>query len=134
MTTYEWYMRLHKPAWAPPIWLFGTMWTPLYIIIAVTYGTIFYKVFTKELPGIVAVPFALNLLFNLIFTPIQLGLKNNWLASLDIFFLVGSLIWAIWLIWHTSPELRWITYANIPYLLWGSFATALQLSITYLNR
>ncbi|MFC1490347.1 TspO/MBR family protein [Candidatus Latescibacterota bacterium] len=134
MTTYDWYSQLIKPIWSPPSWLFGPVWTVLYAIIMVTYGTVFYKAFTKQIPWIVALPFALNLLFNFAFTPIQFGLKNNLLASLDILLVVGTLIWALYAVWHTVPKLHWIVYTNIPYLLWGSFATCLQLTITYLNR
>ena len=131
MSTYTWYQTLIKPTWAPPSWVFGPVWTVLYAIIAVSFGTVFYKAFTKQIPWIVALPFALNLLFNFAFTPIQFGLKNNLLASLDILLVLGTLIWALFAIW---PHLRWVVYANIPYLLWVSFATVLQLTITFLNR
>jgi tryptophan-rich sensory protein len=94
---------------------------------------VFYKAFTKQIPWIVALPFALNLFFNLIFTPIQFGLKNNLLASIDILLVVGTLIWALYAVWHVTPSLRWIVYANIPYLAWGTFATCLQLTVTYQN-
>lgn len=134
MNTYNWYSQLIKPNWAPPSWVFGPVWTVLYIIIAYSFSTIFYKVFTKEIPWIIALPFALNLLFNFIFTPIQFGLKNNLLAAVDILLVVGTLLWAFYAIWNFSPELRWVVYVNIPYLLWGAFATCLQLTITYLNR
>lgn len=134
METYTSYSELVKPSWAPPSWLFGPVWTVLYLIIAITFGTVFYKTFTKEIPLIVALPFALNLVFNFAFTPIQFGLKNNLLASIDILLVVGTLVLAFYAIWHAKPELRWIVYANIPYLLWGLFATCLQLTITYLNK
>ncbi|MDQ5902179.1 MAG: translocator protein [Patescibacteria group bacterium] len=134
MNTSDWYSQLIKPTWAPPSWLFGPVWTALYAIIAVSFGTVFYKALTKQIPWIVALPFALNLFFNFIFTPIQFGLKNNLLASLDILLVIGTLIWAFYSLWHTVPELRWVVYVNIPYLLWGIFATGLQLIITYLNR
>ena len=134
MATYNWYSTLIKPSWSPPAWLFGPVWTILYAIIAVSFGTVFYKAFTKQIPWIVALPFALNLLFNFVFTTIQFGLKNNLLASLDILLVVGTLIWTLYAVWHNVPELRWVVYVNIPYLLWGTFATALQLTITYLNR
>lgn len=109
------------------------MWSVLYAIIAVTYGTVFYKAFAGKLSWMVALPFALNLIFNLAFTPIQFGLKNNLLATLDILLVVGTLIWAFVAVWRASPDLRWVVYANIPYLLWGTFATVLQITITYLN-
>ena len=134
MNTYNWYSQLIKPNWAPPSWLFGPVWMVLYTVIAVTFGTVFYKTITHKLSWIVALPFALNLVFNLAFTPLQFGLKNNLLASIDILLVLGTLIWALWSLWHASPNLRWAVYANIPYLLWVSFATILQLTITYLNK
>ena len=134
MSTYTWYQTLIKPSWAPPSWLFGPVWTVLYAIIAVTFGTVFYRAFTNKIPWIVALPFALNLLFNFAFTPIQFGLKDNLLASFDILLVVGTLIWALYAVWNGVPKLRWVVYVNIPYLLWGTFATCLQLTITYLNK
>lgn len=134
MNTYNWYSTLIKPTWSPPAWLFGPVWSVLYVIIALSFGTVFYKAFTKQIPWVVALPFALNLLFNFFFTPLQFGLKNNLLASLDILLVLVTLIWALYAIWHVSPSLRWVAYVNIPYLLWVTFATCLQLTITYLNR
>lgn len=131
MNTYTWYQTLIKPSWAPPAWLFGPVWTVLYAIIAFSFGTVLYKAFSGKIPWIVSVPFVLNLVFNFSFTPIQFGLKNNLLASIDILLVLLSLIWALFAVW---PHLRWVVYANIPYLLWVSFATVLQLTITYINR
>lgn len=131
--TFNWYSQLIKPFWAPPNWLFGPVWTVLYVIIAVSFGAVFYNVFAKRIPRKIAIPFALNLIFNFAFTPIQFGLKNNLLASIDILLVVGTLIWALYGIWYYAPKLRWVVYVNIPYLLWGIFATCLQLTITYLN-
>lgn len=128
------YTQLIKPSWAPPSWVFGPVWTVLYAIIAISFGTIFYKAFTKEIPWIVALPFALNLVCNFAFAPIQFRLVNNFLASIDILLVVGTLVWALYAVWHNAPDLRWVVYANIPYLLWGAFATSVQLTITYLNK
>lgn len=125
-----WYLELVKPAWAPPAWLFGPVWSVLYVGIAISFGTVFYKVWTNELPAMVALPFVLNLLFNFLFTPIQFGLKNNALASLDIILILLTLVWAMWVIF---PYIKWVAYIQIPYLLWVLFATVLQLTITYLN-
>lgn len=128
--TYTWYQTLIKPSWAPPSWLFGPVWTFLYAIIAITFGSVFFKAFTGKLPWLVALPFALNLIFNFAFTPLQFGLQNNILAAIDVLLVLGTLIWALIAVW---PHMRWVTYANIPYLAWVMFATVLQLTITYLN-
>lgn len=134
MSAYNWYSQLIKPTWAPPSWLFGPVWTILYAIIAISFGTVFFRVFTGKLAWIIALPFVLNLVFNFAFTTIQFGFKNNLLASIDILLVLGTLIWALIALWHASPDLHWVIYANIPYLLWVSFATVLQLTITFLNR
>ena len=128
------YVQLIKPSWAPPSWLFGPVWTILYAIIVVSFGVVFHRALTKQISWIVALPLALNLFFNFIFTPIQFGLKNNLLASIDILLVLGTLIYGLLVLWHALPDLRWAVYANIPYLLWVSFATVLQLTITYLNK
>ena len=129
--TKEWYATLIKPEWAPPSWLFGPVWTVLYIIIILSFGAVFYEFFKSRISFWVLLPFLLNIIFNLIFTPLQFGLKNNYLASLDILLILGTLIWALIAIF---PHLRWVSFVNIPYLLWVMFATVLQLTITYLNR
>ncbi|HLD64385.1 MAG TPA: TspO/MBR family protein [Candidatus Peribacteraceae bacterium] len=130
MDAYSWYATLIKPAWAPPTWLFSPVWTVLYAIIAVTFGYVFYKAFTKQLPWMVALPFALNIVFNVAFTPLQFDLQNNLLAALDILLVLGTLIRMLVAIW---PFYRWVAIANVPYLLWVSFATVLQFTVTYLN-
>jgi tryptophan-rich sensory protein len=130
MDTYTWYSQLIKPSWAPPSFLFGPVWTVLYIGIAISFGSVFVMAGQKKIVWIVALPFALNLLFNFAFTPLQFGLRSNVLASIDILLVLITLIWAMRSIFPFAP---WITYAQIPYLLWVTFATCLQLTITYLN-
>ncbi|MCX6785780.1 MAG: tryptophan-rich sensory protein [Candidatus Komeilibacteria bacterium] len=131
MQNYSWYQQLTKPAWVPPAYLFGPVWTILYILIAISFGKVFIMAWQKQLALMVALPFILNLLFNFAFTPIQFGLKNNYLAAVDILLVLGTLVWAMLAVW---PHAKWIVYLNIPYLLWVSFATVLQLTVTYLNR
>ena len=129
--TYNWYAQLIKPNWAPPSWLFGPVWSVLYAIIGFTFGVVFYKAFIGKIPRIVILPFLLNLIFNFAFTPLQFGLKNNFLAAIDIILVLITLIWAMIIIW---PHAKWIAIANFPYLLWVCFATILQFTVTYLNR
>lgn len=125
------YSELIKPSWAPPTWLFGTVWSILYPIIFISFGYVLYQLAKGRIGWGIALPFLLSLVFNFAFTYIQFRLKNNVLASADILLTVVTLIWAMVAIF---PEYPAITYVNIPYLLWGSFATILQITITYLNR
>jgi tryptophan-rich sensory protein len=131
MNNYNWYSQLIKPAWSPPAWLFGPVWTLLYVLIAISFGRVFWLTWQGKIAFMVTLPFLLNLIFNLSFTSIQFGLKNNLLASADILLVLGTLVWAMVAIW---PHARWIAYMQIPYLLWVLFATILQLTISYLNR
>lgn len=129
--TFQWYTSLVKPFWAPPAYLFGPVWTVLYILIAISFGFVFRLAWRKKSYRKLVLPFSLNLVFNFLFTPIQFGLRNNWLALLDILFVLITLIWAMRVIYKKQP---FIAYAQIPYLLWVSFATILQVTITFLNR
>ena len=126
-----WYGQLAKPFFAPPAAVFAPVWTLLYIVIAVSFGFVLLQALKRRLPVGVLWPFALNLLFNAAYTPIQFGLRNNLLASVDILLVLGTLVLAMHAIWHRA---RWVALSNVPYLLWVGFATVLQLSITWLNR
>jgi tryptophan-rich sensory protein len=83
-----------------------------------------------KVPWIVALPFAINLVANLIFTLIQFGMRNLPLASEDILVVLGTIIWMIVVVW---PHYRWVALAQVPYLIWVATATVLQLSITAMN-
>lgn len=130
METYTWYQTLAKPSWAPPAEVFGPVWTALYILIAVSFGVVLYEVLNKKWKSKTFLPFGLNLLFNFAFTPIQFGLRNNLLAALDVLLVLGTLLWAMKVIY---PKHKCLAYIQVPYLLWVSFATILQLTITALN-
>ena len=126
-TQYDTYI---KPWFSPPAWLFGPVWTVLYLIIAISFGYVFVKVWQGQIPKLVALPFMLNLVANVSFTPVQFGLNSLPLASVVILLVLGTLVWAMWAVWPYAP---YVTYAQVPYLLWVLFATVLQLSVTYLN-
>lgn len=126
-----WYAGLVKPAFAPPAWVFAPVWTVLYVVIAVSFGYVLYLAVKRRIPPRVLLPFALNLVFNFAFSPLQFGLKNNLLALVDVLLLLATLLWALKAI---RPHARWVALANIPYLVWVAFATVLQLSITWMNR
>lgn len=123
----KWYAQLIKPDWAPPTWIFGPVWTVLYIIIAITFGYAVWLFIKRKIGFVILLPFIFNLIFNFAFTPVQFGLKNNVLAMIDILLTLGTLIWLMIVIY---PRAKWVVLANIPYLAWVSFATVLQITIT----
>lgn len=130
MNEINWYSNIIRPSWAPPAWLFGPVWSVLYTLIAISFGKAFLMFIKKEIRFKTLLPFILNLIFNFAFSPIQFGLQNNLLAAIDILLVLGTLIWLMIAIY---PYKKWITYIQIPYLIWVSFATVLQITVTVLN-
>lgn len=130
MTFIEWYNTLAKPTWTPAPATIGLIWRILYPIILVSFGFVFVQAVRKKLPWHVALPFAVNLAANLIFTPIQFGLRNLPLASADILLVWASILWCVAAVWQ---HYRWVAVAQVPYFVWVSLATVLQLSIMWMN-
>jgi translocator protein len=130
MNWLDWYNSLAKPSWTPAPESIGLIWQILYPIIIVSFGFVFVQAFRGKVTWMVALPFAINLVANLIFTPIQFGLRNLPLASVDILIVWGTIIWMSIGIWR---HYRWVAVAQVPYFIWVSLATVLQLSITALN-
>ena len=130
MNTSNWYSSLNKPSWAPQEWVFGTVWSILYPIIIAVNVYIFVMYIRGKIGLHIALPFWLNLFFNVIFTPLQFGLRNNTLAAIDIYLLLATIAWAIIAIWPVS---KITAIAFIPYLIWVAIATALQTYIALHN-
>ena len=126
-----WYESLAKPSWTPDPATISLVWQTLYPIILVTFAFVFVQAARKKIGWRVALPFAINLVANLVFTPIQFGLRNLTLAALDIMVVWATILWMIAAVWK---HYRWVAVAQVPYLIWVSIATVLQLSITWMNR
>ena len=126
----EWYDNLAKPSWTPSPSTIGLIWTILYPIIFISFGFVFVKAFQGKVTRIVAVPFVINLVANLLFMPIFAGMRNVPLAAVDIVIVWTTIIWCVVAIWS---HVKWIAVAQGPYFVWVSIATVLQLSITAMN-
>jgi benzodiazapine receptor len=130
MSWMAWYNSLIKPTWTPSPQTIGTVWQLLYPVIAISFGYVFFLAYRRKIPPSAALPFALNLIGNLSFTPIQFGLRNLPLATINILIVLASIVWCIIGIWKHS---RWVALAQLPYLTWVSIATYLQIYITLMN-
>ena len=132
-STQEWYKELVKPDWAPDPSLFGKVWGVLYIMIAAAFIYTTFKVYgvPSNWPKYIFYIFLFNIFVNLIFTPIQFGLRNLPLATLDIFLILIS---CFALMYYIFPYSKILFLSLAPYTIWVSIATVLQSSITYLNR
>ena len=111
MTWMEWYNSLAKPSWTPAPATIGLIWQILYPIILVTFGFVFVQTIRRKIPWTVALPFAINLVANLIFTPIQFGMRNLPLAAVDILVVWTTILWMAVAIWR---HYRWVAVAQGP--------------------
>lgn len=127
----DWYDALAKPSWTPAPATIGLIWSILYPVILVTFGWVFLRAASGRLPWTVALPFAVNLAANLLFTPIQFRLRNLPLAAADILLVLATIPWMMAAVWRHHP---WVALAQLPYLAWVAIATVLQLAITAWNR
>lgn len=118
-----WYATLDKPVFSPPNWVFGPVWTILYLLMGISLYLVWQK---KKVPAVFWVQLALNALWSVIF----FGLKNPVLAMLDI-----AVLWvAIYLTIKSFYSISKIAaYLLLPYLIWVTFASILNLSIVILN-
>jgi tryptophan-rich sensory protein len=91
---------------------------------------VFVQAIRRKVPWKVALPFAINLFANLNFTPIQFGMRNLPLASADILVVWVTIIWMMGAVWR---HYRWVAVTQVPYLIWVSLATVLQMSIMAMN-
>ena len=130
MTWIDWYNSLAKPSWTPAPSTISLIWMILYPIILISFGFVFVQAFRKKLPWTVAVPFAVNLVANLLFMPIFAGLRSVPLAAADIVIVWTTIIWCVVAVW---PHHKWVAVVQGPYFVWVSIATVLQLSITAMN-
>lgn len=125
-----WYDSLIKPEWTPDGSTISVIWLSLYPIIVISFLFVVWKAWKKEIPVSLLSVFIINLIANILFSPIQFGLQNLWLATFDILIVLGTIIAEISLSW---PRYRWLALAQLPYLAWVSTATVLQVSILMMN-
>ncbi len=127
----NWYASLEKPFFSPPAWIFGPVWTVLYILIGIAFIKTIQLLRQNKLNVRFLYVFIFNLLTNLLFSPLQFGLQNNLLALIDILLVLASLIYLI--VKSYRKKYRLVFSLLLPYLIWVAFASILQLSITFLN-
>jgi translocator protein len=125
----EWYRRLHKPAWSPPPWLFGPVWTVLYALMGVA-ASLVAAGDARGRTGALRL-FGVQLALNGAWTPIFFGLRRPGVALVEIV--------ATWcaIVATTVAFMRQRRLAGVlllPYLAWVSFATALNAAIWRRNR
>lgn len=132
----DWYQTIKKPPFTPPNFVFGPAWTIIYILMGLSFARI-WQLYTvsrypiiKKLSKRGLILFVVHFIFNLGWTPVFFGLESPGWAVFIIFVL---LIMIAILIRHFFRLDRAAAFLLIPYLLWVSFASILNLSIYVLN-
>lgn len=127
----QWYSALIKPEWTPSGQVIGIIWSILYPLIIFSFFYVDYKTFKHQIPWYIFLVFIINIVANLLFTTIQFGWKNLPLASVDILIVLVTIILQMILIY---PYSKIVAFLQVPYLVWVSTASYLQLYLSIFNR
>ena len=126
-----WYAHLNKPFFSPPNWIFGPVWTLLYLLMGVSFYLIWIKGFKTKKVRDAVILFAIQLMLNAIWSPVFFGYKNLLLALVII---VAMIFYVVKTILAFSKIDKKASYLLYPYLAWISFASILNFSVWFLNR
>jgi translocator protein len=126
-----WYEALKKPVFTPPAWVFGPVWTVLYLLMGIALFLVWRKGFSNAAGKTALAAFILQMVFNIIWTPIFFGFKQPLIAIGDIVMLWLAVITTILSFWKVS---RLAGILLLPYIIWVSFAAILNAGIYLLNQ
>lgn len=124
-----WYADLSKPAWTPPSWLFGPVWSLLYLMMAVAAWLVWREGGFKHAKWSLII-FGIQLGLNSLWSVIFFGLQQPGYAAVEIVLLWLAIVATAIMFWQRH---RPAAVLLIPYLLWVSFASALNIAIWQLN-
>jgi tryptophan-rich sensory protein len=123
-----WYASLIKPSFNPPNWIFGPVWTTLYLLMGISLYLVWIRGAKKNRTALIW--FGSQLALNSIWSILFFGLKSPLSAFIEIIFLWITILITIIYFYKTSKP---AAYLLIPYILWVSFAAVLNISIVILN-
>jgi tryptophan-rich sensory protein len=125
-----WYETLIKPSWNPPNWLFGPVWTTLYVMMAVAAWLVWRKGQEGQSVGTAMILFFVQLALNSAWSFIFFGARSPGWALVDIVFMLIAILLTTWAF---SRHSKWAAILMLPYIAWVSFATVLNYAIVQLN-
>ena len=125
-----WYPSLRKPWWNQPPWIFGPVWTALYIAMATAAWLLWRRVGWRGASGALVL-FAVQLAFNAAWSPLFFGLRSPVAGLVDIVALSFAITDTLVAFFRIEPLAGVLL---VPYWVWVSFATALNVAIWRLNR
>jgi benzodiazapine receptor len=125
-----WYASLQKPAFTPPNWLFAPAWTTLYLLMGIAAFLIWRKGLDSRQVRTALIIFTVQLVLNILWSIFFFGLESPLSGLIVILLLWLAILITILVFRKISPAAAWLL---VPYILWVSFATALNASIWVLN-
>lgn len=126
-----WYAQLNKPSWNPPNWVFGPVWTALYVLIAISGWLVWQRLpQERKFGNLIMSPYWVQLLLNFLWSIFFFGRHNPSLALVDIVLLATAIGLNIGTFSKVS---RSAAYLLVPYFLWVCYATSLNAAIVALN-
>jgi tryptophan-rich sensory protein len=126
----EWYQQLNKPWFNPPGYVFGPVWTTLYILMGIALFLVWKQPKTSQRNKATGM-FAVQLIFNFFWSLIFFKMHNLTLALIEIIVLWVCILMTIFMFGRLSKAAAWLM---VPYISWVSFATILTSTIWMLNR
>ena len=126
-----WYAGLEKPSFNPPAWLFGPVWTALYILMGIALFLVWRKGLAARGVRIALLVFLVQLVLNALWSFAFFGAQSPLAGLIVIIALWGTIAATIALF---APLSRGAAVLLAPYILWVSFAAILNASIYFLNR
>jgi tryptophan-rich sensory protein len=126
-----WFEALQKPSWNPPGYLFGPVWTVLYLLMGISAWLVWKSPELINKKRTALVYFAVQLFLNFWWSIVFFNFHSSFLALIDI---ITMLLFISLTIFEFSKISKLAAWLLLPYLMWVSFATALNFSIWYLNH
>ncbi|HOW87756.1 MAG TPA: tryptophan-rich sensory protein [Candidatus Omnitrophota bacterium] len=127
----DWYAALNKPSFSPPNWLFAPVWTALYILMGIAAALVWRRGLKNPPVRSALVAFLIQLILNVSWSFLFFGLRSPLSGLVDILFLWAMILVTITRFFKVSILAALML---IPYLLWVTFASGLNLGIFLLNR
>ena len=127
----DWYPTLIKPSFNPPSWVFGPVWTLLYLMMGIAAFLVWQKGWDSGAVKVALALFAIQLILNGLWSILFFGIRSPGLAFAEILLLWISIGATVVLFWRVSPVAGMLL---LPYEAWVTFAAVLNGSIWILNR
>ena len=127
----SWYQTIQKPSWNPPNWIFGPVWTTLYVMMGIALFLVWKEDTSEELKKIALALFAVQLTLNFFWSFIFFNQQQPGWALVEIIAMWFFILLTIFAFAQVNKTAAWLL---VPYISWVSFASILNYTIWQLNR